>query len=57
MGYVKEPEGIDFIIESKPLTAEDDRIISEYIRAEKAKLIHSQSVMQTNGKSCVVLME
>ena len=37
MGHVKEPEGIDFIIQSKPLTEEDRTAISEYIRNYKAK--------------------
>jgi hypothetical protein len=37
MGHVKEPEGIDFIIKSKPLTEEDRTAISEYIRNYKAK--------------------
>ncbi|MEM6843206.1 MAG: hypothetical protein AAF632_13335 [Bacteroidota bacterium] len=37
MGYVKEPEGIDFIIESKPLTDEDRKQISQFIREYKRK--------------------
>ncbi|GHT58616.1 hypothetical protein AGMMS50239_03490 [Bacteroidia bacterium] len=37
MGYIKEPEGIDFIIKSKPLTVEEDKSISEYIKTDKAK--------------------
>jgi len=37
MGYIKEPNGIDFIICGKPLTAAEDRAISDYIKADKAK--------------------
>ena len=37
MGYVKEPEGVDFIINSEPLTAEDRKRISEFIADYKAK--------------------
>jgi hypothetical protein len=37
MGYIKEPEGIDFIIKSKSLTEEEDRAICEYIKVDKAK--------------------
>ena len=37
MGYIKEPKGVDFIIESKPLTDEERKGISEYIRSYKAK--------------------
>jgi hypothetical protein len=37
MGHIKEPNGIDFIIQSKPLTDADRAAISEYIRNYKAK--------------------
>jgi hypothetical protein len=37
MGHIKEPKGVDFIIQSKPLTDEDRAAISEYIRNYKAK--------------------
>jgi hypothetical protein len=37
MGYIKEPEGVDFVINGKPLTAEQKQAISEYIKADKAK--------------------
>ena len=37
MGHIKEPEGVDFIIKSKPLTDKDRAEISEFIRQYKAK--------------------
>jgi len=37
MGYIKEPEGVDFIIKSKPLTDKDRAAISEFIRDYKEK--------------------
>lgn len=37
MGYIKEPKGVDFIIQSKPLTNEERAAISEYIRNYKSK--------------------
>ena len=37
MGYIKEPDGVDFIIKSEPFTDEDKEIISEFIRNDKAK--------------------
>lgn len=37
MGHMKEPDGVDFIIQSKPLTDEERAAISEYIRNYKAK--------------------
>lgn len=38
MGYIKEPEGVDFVINSKPLTEKQKKAISEYIKADKARL-------------------
>ena len=37
MGYIREPEGVDFFIKSRPLTLQEEKAISEYIQAEKAK--------------------
>ncbi|MGL5890876.1 MAG: hypothetical protein ACRC3B_13365 [Bacteroidia bacterium] len=40
MGYIKEPKGVDFIIQSGPLTPEFQQEISEFIknyRNKKAK--------------------
>ncbi len=37
MGHIKEPEGIDFVINSRPLTKKEEAAISEYIKAYKAK--------------------
>jgi hypothetical protein len=37
MGYIKEPEGVDFIINSTPLTDKDRADISQYIRDYKSK--------------------
>ena len=38
MGHINEPKGIDFIIESKPLTDEDRKAISDFIKKDKNKL-------------------
>lgn len=37
MGYIKEPEGVDFIIKSKPLTDKERKAISKFIKDYKAK--------------------
>ncbi len=37
MGYIKEPKGVDFIIQSKPLTDEERKQISKFIQDYKAK--------------------
>jgi hypothetical protein len=46
MGHVKEPEGVDFIIQSEPLTAAERVPISECIRRYKAE----QGVKQASRK-------
>lgn len=35
MGIVREPKGVDFIIQSPPLTEEERREISEFIKKRK----------------------
>lgn len=35
MGLIKEPEGVDFIIQSPPLTEKERIEISEFIRTRK----------------------
>ncbi|MDR1880882.1 MAG: hypothetical protein LBQ78_08105 [Tannerellaceae bacterium] len=37
MGFIREPEGVDFVINSQPLTDKDRAEISQYIRNYKAK--------------------
>ena len=36
MGYIKEPEGVDFFVDPKPLTAADRKRISEIIAYYKS---------------------
>ena len=42
MGHIKEPEGVDFVINSRPLTKKEEAAISEFIRAYKAKNSNKQ---------------
>jgi hypothetical protein len=37
MGYIKEPKGVDFIIQSNPLTDKERKQISKFIQDYKAK--------------------
>ena len=37
MGLIKEPEGIDFVIQSPPLSDNERKEISEFIRTKKLK--------------------
>jgi hypothetical protein len=36
MGHIKEPAGIDFVVDPTPVTAEDRKLISEVIAYYKA---------------------
>ena len=55
MGHIKEPEGIDFLIESKPLTNKERKEISEFIKLlkkrkyiQKSKSIKKKKVTEKN---------
>jgi hypothetical protein len=37
MAHIKEPKGVDFIINSRPLTKEEELAISEHIKNYKSK--------------------
>lgn len=47
MGYIKEPKGVDFTIQSTPLSDEGRKAISEYIQKYKAqkKVVKSAKVV------------
>ncbi len=38
MNLIKEPKGIDFVIESRPLSDAERKEISEYIKQQKLKM-------------------
>jgi len=37
MGLIKEPKNIDFYVDPRPLTKEEQKRISDYIKADKKK--------------------
>lgn len=43
MAYIKEPEGIDFIINGKPLTDKQKEAISAFIKADKERSTKSKA--------------
>ena len=47
MGFIKEPKGVDFVIQSEPLTDKDRKEISDFIRKYKEE----QSKKLTKSKS------
>jgi hypothetical protein len=48
MGHIKEPDGIDFIINGKPLTEKEKKAISEFIKADKEKIVR-QKIRKANS--------
>lgn len=38
MGYIKEPEGVDFVIQSRPLTKKQEKELSEFIAKRKLEI-------------------
>ena len=39
MGFIREPEGVDFVIQSKPLTEKQKKELSEFIARRKTEII------------------
>lgn len=48
MGHIKEPDGVDLIINSRLLTKKEETAISEYIRAYKAKSSNKTPTKRTS---------
>jgi len=38
MGFIKEPEGVDFVIKSNPLNAKQEKELSEFIAKRKIEI-------------------
>ena len=53
MGHIKEPDGVDFLINSRPLTKEEEIAISNYIRAYKAKHSTRQAIVKRTKRKKV----
>ena len=55
MGHIKEPDGVDFIINGKPLTIKESLAISEFIKADKQKIAKQKlRKMQTDKRKKLV---
>ena len=50
MGHIKEPDGVDFVINSRPLTREEEIAISEYIKSYKAKHSTKPTITKPTNK-------
>ncbi len=47
MGHIKEPKGVDFIIESTPLIDEERKAISEFIRKDKENFSANRTITKS----------
>ena len=50
MGLIREPIGVDFIVDSRPLTEDEKSAISEFIRTDKEKRRHRELQKRTISK-------
>ncbi len=56
MGLIREPEGIDFVVNSRPLTKKEQEALSNFIKEDKAKrlkklLSKKATTQRTTNKS------
>jgi hypothetical protein len=50
MGLIKEPKDIDFYVDPRPLTAKEQKMISDFIKADKQKNKRRKRIkMSTNA--------
>lgn len=43
MGLIKEPIDVDFVVDPRPLTKEEEKAISDFIRTDKEKRKQKES--------------
>ncbi len=53
MGLIKEPLDVDFYVDPRPMTKEDEKAISDYIKADKLK--RSKKIQLRNIQSNFVV--
>jgi hypothetical protein len=49
MGFIREPKGVDFIIQSPPLTEEERKEISEFIKMRKLQKLAKSEVFKSKS--------
>ncbi|MEO6001201.1 MAG: hypothetical protein ABIN89_30395 [Chitinophagaceae bacterium] len=50
MGHIKEPDGVDFVINGKPLTEKQKKTISEFIQADKERIAKQKARKSRTSK-------
>jgi hypothetical protein len=54
MGLIKEPLGVDFYVDPRPLTKKEREAISQHIREYKSKMAKRKSRTTTSKKKNLV---
>jgi len=54
MGLIKEPLGVDFYVDPRPLTKKEKETISKHIREYKEKMVKRKSRTTTSKKKVLV---
>lgn len=44
MGLIKEPLNVDFVVDSRPLSKAEEKAISDFIKADKAKRLSKKRI-------------
>ena len=57
MGLIKEPLEVDFVVDPRPLTKQEEIAISEFIKADKAKRALLEKIHSNNTKSVIKTRE
>jgi hypothetical protein len=52
MGFIREPKGVDFVIQSKPLSKKQEKELSEFIANRKIEI--QKSAKKQHLKTVVV---
>ncbi len=55
MGLIREPKGVDFVVKSRPLAKKEEKLLSNYIREEKAKRMKKITAQKTGPKQIASL--
>lgn len=50
MGLIREPEGVDFVVKSRPLTKKEEELLSKFIREQKAKRLKKLATKKASSK-------
>jgi hypothetical protein len=50
MGLIKEPLNVDFVVDPRPLTEKERKMISDFIKADKLKKAKLVDKLKTNQR-------